>query len=153
MSNGTGITLTGNLNKINLFADKNTWLSQPLKDLKANKVMDMSYVYMNNDNAARFCLAEKDGKMYPYADGFFYQNEGNHRVVDSSCVKLLWSNNDNTLGAFDCYLNDNLTNYDFIIIHTTHGSSIFSTSRVSGDIMYVGWDGNVNADRCWSGRW
>lgn len=55
LSNGTGIKLKGNLNKIDIFSDSNGWKPEPL--LTANKVMDMSYVYSNSENNAQFCLA------------------------------------------------------------------------------------------------
>lgn len=153
LSNGTGIKLKGNLNKIDIFSDSNGWKPEPL--LTANKVMDMSYVYSNSENNAQFCLAEKDGKMYPYCDGFFYQNEGNERCLDTGCTHLLYENmSAETMGECDLELNYIISHFTLIVIITTHCTTIVSSGFCYGNLTHCGWDRNINGDRIWDrGFW
>lgn len=78
---GTGVTLNGTYNKMVLFSDDDWWMPQSLADIGATKCLGVSHT---SDSKGEFGIGEVNGRCYPYADGHFYQNEGQFRCLDTS---------------------------------------------------------------------
>lgn len=140
--NGTGITLTGTKNKIRLFSDQDAWISTALSNLGVSKVASIG-----NYNSGEFALGETGGRIYPYADGKFYQNEGTYPCLDTSCVtKIWWDYQTNEVGQIDLP-SSSLTNYDFLIIIANSCNMIVSTNWTTGSLTTNGWNGDVGGDQ------
>ena len=72
-----------------LWQAKGSWLAGSLSD--ATRLIGIT----SPDGGSNFALAYKNGQMYPYTDGWFYQNEGQYRVLDTSDLSSMgvaWGN-------------------------------------------------------------
>lgn len=131
--------------------NSSNWLSSTLNSQGIKRIGGIGYDDGTN-NAGELSLGYKNGQIYPYTDGYFYQNEGNYRCLDTSCAKLLWSYDGTGWG--DGYADIDVSPYDFISISTTHGSAFVPADACYGNLAYNYWDGTVNRDNAFDrGFW
>lgn len=145
MLKGKGIPLEGKNNDVSLGSDASSWICEPLYYLGAKKIFSVASRDLNTTDQGEFGLAYHDTKIYPYCDGYFYQQAVGYRCLDTSMVKLLWNNDTESWG--DGKADIDISQYDFILVTTTNATTIVPADQCSGNLTWVGWYSPANADR------
>ena len=137
-----------------IIGSNSTWRPNPLLD--GIKCLGIN-CNLNTEDDGEFGLVYKDTRAYPFTDGWFYQNLGEYRCLDTSMCNLLWWNYDQT--TFDeGYLGIDVSNFDFVLVITSAGSNVIKVGAfyLSMNFFDIIWDANGGGDRvckrsCWVG--